>query len=290
MRAVATMIPLLKHTAVEGKYTAQTAHYPSSMCEAIINAMYPERTNAFVPSMQCVPSSNHNEHREKENFSVDFADIPHHEPVAFVCEGDPEFHGHLKGFSAITKEEATDIRAALGAPDVIGAVTRLLDRKEWKSNPKAYEAIQSEADGLVAAGTWDHSTVQEKADVAAEAKSSGVSVHFGQLMTIVSEKYAELKEHLRVLKGRIVFRGDIVRDENGALGVFQNLAANPTSVQGLNHCIAYGGLPGHKTTQADAVKAHAQSILKSKHKTWVSLPYELWPKGWEKDSPNRSFF
>ena len=102
-------------------------------------------------------------------------------------------------------------------------------------------------------------------------------------MTIVSEKYAELKEHLRVLKGRIVFRGDIVRDENGALGVFQNLAANPTSVQGLNHCIAYGELPGHKTTQADAIKAYVQSILKSKHKTWVSLPYELWPKGWEKE-------
>ena len=77
--------------------------------------------------------------------------------------------------------------------------------------------------------------------------------------------------------------GDIVRDENGALGVFQNLTANPTSVQGLNHCIAYGELPGHKTTQSDAIKAYVQSILKSEHKTWVSLPYELWPKGWEKE-------
>ena len=117
--------------------------------------------------------------------------------------------------------------------------------------------------------------------MAREAKEGGETVHFGIIMTIVSDKFAEMKAELRILKGRIVFRGDIVKDQNGALGVFQNLSASLTSVQALNHTLAYGALPGHKTTQADAMKTYVQSLLKAKHKIWVSLPPELWPKGWE---------
>ena len=56
------------------------------------------------------------------------------------------------------------------------------------SNPRALEAIRAEADGLVKAGTWDLSSVREKEDVRKEAKASGISVHFGQLMTITSIK------------------------------------------------------------------------------------------------------
>jgi hypothetical protein len=39
-------------------------------------------------------------------------------------------------------------------------------------------------------------------------------------------------------------------------------------------------VPGRKTTAADAVKAYIQSLLKSKHPTWIELPRELWPKSW----------
>ena len=69
------------------------------------------------------------------------------------------------------------------------------------SNPKALEAIRAEADGLVKAGTWDLGSVREKEDVRKEAKASGVSVHFGQLMTIASIKFYELADHLHKMKG-----------------------------------------------------------------------------------------
>ena len=49
---------------------------------------------------------------------------------------------------------------------------------------RALEAIRAEAGGLVKAGTWDLRSVCEKEDVRKEAKASGISVHFGQLMTI----------------------------------------------------------------------------------------------------------
>ena len=99
-------------------------------------------------------------------------------------------------------------------------------------------------------------------------------------MTIASIKFAELATHLQKMKGRIVYRGDCAKDEHGAAAVYQELSANPTSVQGLNACLAYGLLPGHKATAADAIEAYVQALLNSKYKTWIELPLELRPSWW----------
>jgi len=109
--------------------------------------------------------------------------------------------------------------------------------------------------------------------VRSEAKKTGISVHFGQLMTIASIKFFELAKHLQKMKGRIVYRGDCAKDEHGSAAVYQELVANPTSVQGLNACVAYGSLPGNCSTAADAVKAYVQAYLKGKHKTWIHTAY-----------------
>ena len=81
--------------------------------------------------------------------------------------------------------------------------------------------------------------------------------------------------------GRIVFRGDIVKDQEGAAAVFQDLAASPTSIAGINNNLAYGRIPGHTTSTADAVKAYVQSLLASKCATWVQLPHEVRPSSWK---------
>ena len=77
-----------------------------------------------------------------------------------------------------------------------------------------------------------------------------------------------------------MYRGDCAKDEHGAAAVYQELGANPTSVQGLNACLAYGSLPGNCSSAADAVKAYVQALLSSKYKTWIELPPELRPKHW----------
>ena len=134
-------------------------------------------------------------------------------------------------------------------------VTKLLDRAQWKDDSKAIEAVRLEGRKLVEAGTWDEGSVIEKDDLIAQAKKSGQRIHLGQLMTICSIKFAELSEEHHKHKGRVVFRGDIVRDEYGAVAVFQMLSAQPTSIAAANANISYGCLPGNKTTQADAVQA-----------------------------------
>ena len=63
-------------------------------------------------------------------------------------------------------------------------VTKLLSRAEMLSNPEALEAVKADNDFFVKAGAWSPDSVREKEEVRAEAKRTGVSVHFGQLMAI----------------------------------------------------------------------------------------------------------
>jgi len=166
--------------------------------------------------------------------------------------------------------------------DVFAAVTKLLDRSEYFSNPQAMDAIKAEGKALVDHGTWLEDTVIEKDDLLQRAKQNKEHIHLGDLMSICSIKFYELAADKHKYKGRIFFRGDNVKDQDGAVAVFQELSASPTSVQDANSNIAYGLLPGNKSTVADAVRAYIQSLLKAKHKTWVRVPKELWPPSWHK--------
>ena len=74
------------------------------------------------------------------------------------------------------------------------------------NDPRALQAIREEAEGLVKAGTWDLDSVQEYQSVKDQARKSGVSVHFGQLMTIASIKFFELAQQVGLSTAAIVRR------------------------------------------------------------------------------------
>ena len=101
-------------------------------------------------------------------------------------------------------------------------------------------------------------------------------------MSICSVKNSEGPADLQKYKGRVCFRGDTVKDQEGMLAIFQELSACPTTIHTTNSAIAYGNLPGHACETADAVRAYIQCDLKSSHKTWVRIPRELWPPSWIK--------
>ena len=286
--------PGFKHSVAEGSKTAGTAFYPPEMCHILLNSLYPDLICQHVPAMPCktversavvnapahilglsaVPdapthaASPSSTHREHDFRFPEYLSAAKDEPIALLLE----------------EEDVKHLCADSVAPlleHVPALVTRLLSRAEMMSSEKALEAVRAEAAGLEEEQTWDLTTVIEKADLVARALKSGEKIHLGELMSICSEKYAELAPELRKLKGRIVYRGDITKDQNGNLAVFQELSASPTSIQSANSCLAYGLLKGHKTTQADAVRAYIQSLLGSKCKTWVALPRELWPQSWK---------
>ena len=242
----------------------------------------PRVSTQLVPALPVVPVVPQTEHREKEQSLKHESPLAGLDQLATVIESDEtaktlveeiaDLHGLFCDMNGLPKETP--------GPEVNALVTKLLSRAEMLASPEALAAVRSEADGLRSVPVWDEQHPREFKDVQSEACTSGTKVHFGKVMTIASIKFYELAKHLQKGKGRIVDRGDCAKDEEGATAVYRELGANPTSVQGLNACVAYGALPGNATSAADAIKAYVQALLEPKFQTWIELPPELRPKRW----------
>ena len=272
-----------EHDKCEGAETSRSAFYPQQMTTLIAKTWFPEKFINHSPAMPCGVVSQSSEHREKEQQLKHVSPLSGLETFAAELETDPTANNIVGQLLDVNALLADSLKLENPEPDtdINAMVTKLLSRSEMLASPEALSAVRKEAEGLEKAGTWDLNSVREQADVRSEAKRTGVSVHFGQLMTIASIKFFELAQHLQKMKGRIVYRGDCAKDEHGAAAVYQELGANPTSVQGLNACIAYGSMPGNCATAADAIKAYVQAYLKGKHRTWIELPPELRPSWWK---------
>ena len=67
---------------------------------------------------------------------------------------------------------------------------------------------------------WILTKVRSKSEVIDEARTSGAKVHFATLMDLCHLKNAELEAKHQKYKGRVVLRGDIVKDDSGSYAVF----------------------------------------------------------------------
>ena len=90
-------------------------------------------------------------------------------------------------------------------------------------------------------GAWDDDDVMEKNDRLEAAKAAGEVIYIAEIMSIASIKHWETPAKRR-RKGRIVLRGDDVRDAWGSAAVFGQLYSLPTNVQAINIALSYGML------------------------------------------------
>ena len=67
---------------------------------------------------------------------------------------------------------------------------------------------------------WQLDKVKSRKEVILEAQRDKKKVHFAALMDICHLKNAELDSNFQMYKGRVVLRGDIVKDDSGAHAVF----------------------------------------------------------------------
>ena len=86
--------------------------------------------------------------------------------------------------------------------------------------PAAKAAVDREGEKLEKIPAWDLTKVRSKKEVIDEARTSGAKVLFASLMDICHLKNAELEAKHQKYKGRVVFRGDIVKDDSGSYAVF----------------------------------------------------------------------
>ena len=108
------------------------------------------------------------------------------------------------------------------------------------------------------------------------------------MVELCYEKGSELDEDdpERLAKGRAVFLGDNVRDQDWVYAVFEELGSAPPSIEAAKALDAFSLFPGYEETQSDAKSAYTQSFLRGTE-TWVALPNDRWPDWWKaKFSPD----
>ena len=88
--------------------------------------------------------------------------------------------------------------------------------------PAAKAAVDKEWEKLEKISAWNLTKVRSKTVVIDEARTTGTKVHFASLMDTCHLKNAELEAKHQKYKGRVVLRGDILKDDSGSYAVLTN--------------------------------------------------------------------
>ena len=110
-------------------------------------------------------------------------------------------------------------------------------------------------------------------------------------MDICHLKNAELEAKHQKYKGRVVLRGDIVKDNSGSCAVFTEQGSSASQMTAAKIMDIISRLPGCDGQAADAVSAYTQVKMEGAHKLlkipksecpdiWIRLPRHKWPKSW----------
>ena len=123
--------------------------------------------------------------------------------------------------------------------------------------PAAKAAVDKEWEKLEKIPAWD-TKVRNKSKVIDEARTKGRKVHFASLMDICHMKNAELEAKHQEYKGRVVLRGDIVKDDSGSHAVFAEQGSSASQMTAAKVMDIVSRLPGCAGQAADVVSAKTQ--------------------------------
>ena len=157
--------------------------------------------------------------------------------------------------------------------------------------PASKAAVDKEWEKLEKISAWNLTNVRSKKEVIDEARTKGAKVHFASLMDICQLKSAELEAKHQKYKGRVVLRGNIVKDDSGSYAVFTEQGSSASQTTAAKVIDIISRLPGCGGQAADAVSAYTQVQMEDAHKLfktpksecpdiWIRLPRHKWPKSW----------
>ena len=142
--------------------------------------------------------------------------------------------------------------------------------------PAAKAAVDKEWEKLKKISTWDLTKVRSKSEVMDEARTKGAKVHFASLMDTCHMKNAELEAKHQKYKGRVVVRGDIVKDDSGSYAVFTEQGSSASQMTAAKIMDIISRLPGCDGQAADAVSAFTRNV-----QTFGFVCHDTkWPKSW----------
>ena len=157
--------------------------------------------------------------------------------------------------------------------------------------PDAKAAMDKEWKKLETIPAWQLDKVKSKKEVILEAQRDKEKVHFATLMDICHLENAEVEPKCQKNKGRVVLRGDIVKEHSGAYAVFTEQGSSASQMTTANVIDVIARLPDCDGQAADAVSADTQVKLEDAPRLlkipksecpdiWIRLPRHKWPKSW----------
>ena len=127
----------------------------------------------------------------------------------------------------------------------------------------------------------------KKLEVTEEARNKGRKVHFASLMDLCHLKNSELEPQNQKYKGRVVLRGDIVKDDSGSYAVFTEQGSSASQMTAAKIMDIVSRLPGCAGQAADAVSAMSKWKMHRRYwkfqncpDIWILLPKHKWPISW----------
>ena len=121
--------------------------------------------------------------------------------------------------------------------------------------PAAKAAVDKEWEKLEKISAWNLTKVRSKKQVIQEARMAGATVHFAS-MDICHLKNAELEAKHQKYKGRVVLRGDIVKDISGSYAVFTEQGSSASQMTAAKIMDIISRLPGCDGQAADVVSVY----------------------------------
>ena len=145
--------------------------------------------------------------------------------------------------------------------------------------PAANAAVDQAWEKLEKIPAWDLTKVRSKSEVIDVARTKGARVHFASLMDICHLKNAELEAKHQKNKGRVVLRGDIVKDDSGSYAAFTEQGSSASQTTAAKVMDIVSRLPGCAGQAADAASAYTQVKMEDAPKLW-KIPKSECPDIW----------
>ena len=218
------------------------------------------KTNDFKSKLTCILEASESTRMRVEEF------LPNYHEDHIAGKGDNSLQHYNLVHKFIPMPQAMKIPAAKAAVD-----------KEWEKLEKI--------------SAWNLTKVRSKKEVIDEARTKGAKVHFASLMDICHLKNAELEAKHQKYKGRIVLRGDIVKDDSGSNAVFTEQGSSASQMTAAKVMDIISRLTGCSGQAAEAVSAYTQVKMEDAPKLLkipksecpdmcIRLPRHKWPKSW----------
>ena len=112
-----------------------------------------------------------------------------------------------------------------------------------------------------------------------EARNKCRQVHFASLMDLGHLKNSECEPQYQKYKGRVVLRGDIVKDDSGSYAVFTEQGSSASQMTAAKVMDIISRLPGCEGQATDAVSAFTQVKMEDASKI-LKIPKSECPDIW----------